>query len=199
MQSTLIYVHGTNGSGKSTLARAVVAAAGGARAYDSIPRLPKGDKAGVTSTPRGVYLLGRYERACGGVDGYSPYARVHDAMTMLVGVANTRVFAEGLITPGVETCQKFASYFDHAFFVTLNTPAEVCVRNVLSRRGRSKRVTTKEYTPEKLYDKHRSAIRWAARLADAGLDTRCLDYPAAYAFTLEKLGLQPPSIEDLLK
>lgn len=202
---TLVYVHGTNGSGKSTLARGVLTAAGGLAEY--VPtHSGKQGKAGFSTTPRGVALLGAYVRACGGVDGFSPYAHIHE---VLKAVAHThhhtgkpktvfyeRVFAEGLITPGVDTCRTLASHFDRAVFIVLNTPPEVCIKNVLSRRNRKGNV--KPYTPEKLHDKHRSALRWGDRLEAVGLEVHRLKYPQAYTLSLELLGLPLPSVEDLL-
>ncbi len=195
MTTTLIYVHGTNGSGKSTLARAVLAAAGGLREY-RVSKSGKQGKAGSTHTPSGVVLLGSYVRACGGVDGFSPYAHIHEEMQLVTPGRHARVFAEGLMTPGVETCQKFAGYFDRAVFIVLNTPPEVCIKNVLSRRAR--KGNDKPYTPEKLHDKHRSALRWGDRIERVGLEVHRLKYPDAYDMSLELLGLLPPSVEDLL-
>jgi energy-coupling factor transporter ATP-binding protein EcfA2 len=194
---TLIYVHGTNGSGKSTLARAVLTAAGGLTAY--VPtHSGKQGKAGYSVTPREVVLLGAYVRACGGVDGFSPYAHIHQVLAWisLANRGDASVFAEGLITPGVETCQTLASHFDRAVFVVLNTPPDVCIANVLTRRAR--KGNTKPYTPEKLHDKHRSALRWGDRLEAVGLEVFRLDYDHAYSLSLELLGLPLPSVEDIL-
>jgi energy-coupling factor transporter ATP-binding protein EcfA2 len=195
MTTTLVYVHGTNGSGKSTLARAVLAAAGGFEEYVPVKEGKEG-KAGYTSAKSGVVLLGKYERACGGVDGYSPYAHIHEVMQGRAVLGDSRVFAEGLVTPGLETCQRFASYFDKAVFIVLNTPTDVCIKNVLARRTR--KGNDKMYTPEKLYDKHRSALRWGDRLEAVGLTVHRLKYPQAYTLSLELLGLPLPSVEDLL-
>ena len=194
----LVYVHGTNGSGKSTLARAVLAAAGGLDAY--VPtHAGKQGKAGFSATPRGVALLGAYVRACGGVDGFSPYAHIHEVLDKLEGgnaADRVSVFAEGLITPGVETCQRLAARFDAASFIVLNTPVETCLRNVLKRRDRKGNV--KDYDRSNLDKKHASAQSWGTRLANAGLQVRTLEYPEAYRYTLELLGLPFPSLKELL-
>lgn len=193
---TLVYVHGTNGSGKSTLARAVLAAAGGLEAY--VPtHSGKQGKAGFSATPRGVALLGAYVRACGGVDGFSPYAHIHPVLDALQWDSDKCVFAEGLITPGIETCQRLAARFDRAHFVVLNTPVEQCIANVMSRRGR--KANDKEYNPANLYKKHASAQHWGVRLAKAELTTHQLEYPQAYRLILELLGLPYPSTKELLK
>lgn len=191
--STLVYVHGTNGSGKSTLARAVIAAAGGSIGYEEHANKP--DKCGSTYTGEGLVLMGKYERACGGVDGISPYVRVHEEMKR-TAEEDGDVFAEGLITPGVETCKQFVSYFDRAVFIMLATPEEKCIEHVLRRRR--VKGNTKPYDTANLYRKAQSARSWADRLETVNLDVRRLQYRAAYDLILELFGLQSPSVDDLL-
>jgi len=191
--STLVYVHGTNGSGKSTLARAVLAAAGGAQ---GVQRLPANPKATWTPTEHaGVVLVGKYGTACGGVDGIQPYADLYRVL-MLRARAGDNVFAEGLVTPGQDTCVSFAKLFDQAVFILLDTPDTVCIKNVLKRRAA--KGTTKPYDPKNLYRKQQSARNWADRLERAGLTVHRLQYRQAYNLTLELLGLPEPSVDDLL-
>lgn len=192
---TLVYVHGTNGSGKSTLARAVMAAAGGAVGYANMSN-EKGEKFGYTHTVKHVSLVGKYGNACGGIDGVQPYARVHDVLVYHAIFPNAWVFAEGLVTPGVETCTNFANLFDCAVFIHLDTPVDQCIRNVLRRRAA--KGNTKPYDPANLYKKAQSAASWANRLEVSGLEVKRLDYRQAYETTLELLGLEPPTVEELL-
>lgn len=191
--TTLVYVHGTNGSGKSTLARAVLAAAGGAQ---SVSKRMTNPKATYTRTGvAGVVLAGKYGTACGGVDGIQPYADLHGILEAQ-GILGHNVFAEGLVTPGVGTCQTFASYFDRAVFILLDTPETVCIQNVLKRR--KTKGTTKPYDPKNLYRKLASARSWADRLERAGLEVHRVQYRQAYNMALELLGLPEPSVDDLL-
>lgn len=191
--SILVYVHGTNGSGKSTLARAVLVAAGGPK---GLGRLIANPKATWTSTGSGkVVLAGKYGTACGGVDGFQPYADLHQVLKKQAGFGKN-VFAEGLVTPGQDTCVSFASYFDQATFILLDTPDTVCIKNVLRRR--SAKGTTKEYDPKNLYRKQTSARNWANRLERAGLEVMRLQYTEARRTVLELLGLPEPSVDDLL-
>lgn len=191
--TTLVYVHGTNGSGKSTLARAVLAAAGGAQGVSKLMHSPKATwtHTGVA----GVVLAGKYGNACGGVDGMQPYAALHDVLKENVAFVRN-VFAEGLVTPGVDTCATFASYFDRAVFILLDTPETICIKNVLKRRAA--KGTTKPYDPKNLYRKLASARSWATRLERAGLEVHHLQYRQAYNMALELLGLPEPSVDDLL-
>jgi energy-coupling factor transporter ATP-binding protein EcfA2 len=191
--TTLVYVHGTNGSGKSTLARAVLAAARGAQGVSKLLGSPK---ATWTHTgTAGVVLAGKYGTACGGVDGLQPYADLHLVLQEQVAFGRS-VFAEGLVTPGQDTCVKFASYFDHAVFILLDTPDTVCIKNVLKRRAT--KGTTKPYDPKNLYRKQVSARSWAYRLERAGLHVQRLQYRQAYTSALKLLGLTEPSVHDLL-
>lgn len=195
--TTLVYVHGTNGSGKSTLARAVLAAAGGVQLvngveHDSVRKV----KAHITWTHSGLALAGKYGSACGGVDGVQPYDAVHSILRRATEYEGACVFAEGLVTPGVGTCQTFASYFDRAVFILLDTPETICIRNVLKRRAA--KGTTKPYDPKNLYRKLASARSWADRLERAGLEVHRVQYRQAYNMTLELLGLPEPSVDDLL-
>lgn len=188
---TLVYVHGTNGSGKSTLARAVLAAAGGAKGLGALACNPK---ATWTHTGRaGVVLVGKYLTSCGGVDGVQPYA---DVRNILCDCAGEHVFAEGLVTPGKDTCAAFANQFDRAVFILLDTPETVCITNVLKRR--KAKGNDKPYSPDNLYKKARSARMWADSLERTGLEVQRLQYRQAYKVVLELLGLPTPSVDDLL-
>lgn len=192
-RSSLVYVHGTNGSGKSTLARAILAAAGGAT---GVNYLMPNKKATYTHTKTAhVVLVGKYGAACGGVDGLSPYASIHGVVEQNAGVGRS-VFAEGLITPGVETCKALASHFNEHLFIFLDTPVEQCIANVLKRRAR--KGNTKAYDPANLYKKRQSAEGWARRLTEAGLSVKTLTWDNAYTLSLERLGLEDPELTTLL-
>ncbi|MBV5296647.1 MAG: hypothetical protein JZU64_00580 [Rhodoferax sp.] len=191
--SRLVYVHGTNGSGKSTLARAVIAAAGGVTGVSCIVGAPK---ATWTHTgAAGVVLVGKYGNACGGVDGLAPYASIKDIVANNAGFGRS-IMAEGLITPGVETCQHLADTVDEALFIFLDVPVERCITNVLSRRAR--KGTTKDYDPANLLKKRQSAESWEKRLSAAGLKTQILNWSEAYFVCLEFLGLPVPDVDQLL-
>lgn len=194
--TTLVYVHGTNGSGKSTLARAILAAAGGTTAICRERVGALGAKAiwTMTDTPR-LALVGKYGNACGGVDGIQPYSDVHIVLKAIAGMQRN-AFAEGLVTPGVDTCTQFASYFDKHLFIFLDTDTEDCVRNVLTRRRAAG--NTKPYDPANLIRKRNSALSWYDRLTAAGLNTARLKYPVARQTVLALFGLSEPSTELLL-
>ncbi len=187
MSSTLIYVHGTNGSGKSTLARAVLAAAGGPKAVASLKGI--GKATWTTTAQPGRFLVGKYLTACGGVDGILPYALVGNVMAELAydGLEDTHVFAEGLVTPGGETCAWFASMFSRAVFILLDTPEEQCIQNVIKRRAAAG--NTKPYAADNLFKKARSARSWATNLERRGLEVQRLQYQQALQLSLKLMSL----------
>lgn len=187
--STLVYVHGTNGSGKSTLARRVLEEAGGAK---SMHHMPLNKKAAWTNTHTpDVTLVGKYLTSCGGVDGILPYASVYDVLYGLSLFPSAGVFAEGLVTPGVATCQRFAGLFDRTVFILLTTPEKQCIKNVLKRRDTAG--NTKPYDPSNLHVKARSARSWADNLERTGLEVHRLQYREAVRMSLALLSLDPYS------
>lgn len=184
--SALVYVHGTNGSGKSTLARALVALAGGSVGEENLA--PKGQKGFTTYTGEGALFLGRYGNACGGVDGFSPYAVIHPVLDHHFSMDDApRMFAEGLITPGVETCRQMAARFDKHLFIALDVPVGTCINHVLRRRKAAG--NTKPYSPDNLYRKAASVQSWASRLEKAGLNVQLMGWRAAYLRSAALLGL----------
>lgn len=191
--SSLVYIHGTNGSGKSTLARVVISYAGGVTGRSALASNPRATYTHLAQT--GVVLAGKYGNACGGVDGIHPYADVH-AVLAEQAAAGRSVLAEGLVTPGVETCRRFTSLFDEAVFIALDVPDTVCIGHVLRRRARAG--NTKEYSPDNLLRKNASARRWCLRLQAAGLRAEALQWFPALHLTLSTLGVEAPSIQNLI-
>lgn len=186
--SKLVYVHGTNGSGKSTLARALLAQAGG---VDHVFRYPGYKKVTVTRTNAGVDFVGTYGSACGGVDGLNPYAGILDVVLDST-IQRRDIFAEGLVTPGLDTCLTMADLVGDAWFIYLQTPNEQAVKNVLARRAR--KGTDKPYNPDNLYKKTRSAESWANRLFNAGLRVVFAPWDLAYTVSANVLGLEHEDI-----
>lgn len=178
--STLVYVHGTNGSGKTTLARAVIEANGGVtEQYLGI------GKCWITRTRHHVELYGKYQTACGGVDGIQPYSDLVETMYSNRKNHQSLRFAEGLVTPGLDTCQRMVSMHTDCTFILLATPVDQCIRNVLKRRKEAG--NTKPYDPRNLHRKDASARSWAERLDRAGLPVYVLQYNEALEMCLDQL------------
>jgi hypothetical protein len=190
----LIYVHGTNGSGKSTLARRLVTAAGGVLSN----KLDNGCPVSV-AIHSGFVLIGKYENACGGLDGINPYRLAIDTAG-IYAKSGTNVFMEGLATPGQATCKELHDMFEgRATFYLLDVPEADCIANVLKRRARSKRAhSNKPYDPSHLYKKAKSARSWAAALQRNGLDIKVMKPDNVYRDVLAKLGVTEPTTNQLL-
>jgi hypothetical protein len=194
VSATFIFVHGAGGSGKSTLARVLIACAGG---VSSSSPLPKG--AVISYTPAKVALLGPYHTPTGGVDSIHPYALVPQAIKHLLYVeAWPYVFAEGLMTPGVETCRQIyvaaTRMRAKAHFVLLDVPIDVCTRNVEARRAR--KGTDKPYDNHHLIKKHQSANNWIRNLHDAGIpNTHKLTWKKALRFCMNQFELSAEHVK----
>lgn len=174
--SILIYVHGTNGSGKSTLARKILDRFGKGEVFNMDG--PDFKKVTYTETllPE-LVMAGKYANACGGVDGISPYAAVYDVMKRHSAEGKS-VFAEGLITPGIESCRKFAQAFDNHLFIHLATPIETCIAQVEQRRMDAENY--KDFDPTNLLKKRKSAESWARRMKAENFQMETLTFNEAY-------------------
>lgn len=183
--SVCIFVHGTNGSGKSTLAKKIIELCGGVSAYYADTSY----KGGSTILNNGVGLLGKYDNACGEMDGFHPAGAIKDELQKHSIDPSAKVFAEGLMTFGIETCKSIASMFDTCIFILLDTDIPQCIEHVKERR--SKAGNTKEYSPEHLYKKAKSAYSWYLNLLSEGLTCYRLKFDDAlecvkYFFNLEE-------------
>lgn len=196
MKPRLFYVHGTNGSGKSTLARQVATSAGGVFCgKHSVTDVPVSQ---ALFAPVPFALIGKYENACGGVDGINPYRSAVDTAGILA-TDGISVFMEGLATPGQATCKELSDMFSgRATFYLLDVPEADCISNVLARRSRSKRAhADKPYDPSHLHKKARSARSWAAALQQNGLQCKVMTPDNVLADILHQLGIPPASLETL--
>jgi hypothetical protein len=136
----VIKLGGCNGSGKSSVARALL------EKYKMAPCEHKNGKPYVYggNGPQGhrVFVLGRYETACGGMDGISDKEErlelvrryAYDEVTGDKGI----VFYEGLITG--KTYGAMGALSDEPgqkgrwLYAFMDTPFEVCVERVKQRR-----------------------------------------------------------------
>lgn len=183
--SICIFVHETNRSGKSTLARRIIDLCGGVSAYYADTSY----KGGSTILKNGIGLLGKYDNACGGMDGFHPAASIKTELKKHTMNPDGKVFAEGLMTFGVETCKEISEMFDRCIFILLDTEIPQCIEYVKQRR--SEKGNTKEYSPEHLYKKAKSAYSWYLNLLQEGLECYRLKFDDAlrcvkYYFNLEE-------------
>ena len=172
-KQSLIYVHGTNGSGKSTLARYLLMCAGGIKAIKQHPVT----SAYCTYSYGRLACVGKYRALTGGADGVQPYALVPKTAIALLRDGHD-VLIEGLMSPGVETCQalhdRAVRLGAYVRFIRLDIGFYQSVQNVLRRRMLAG--NEKEYDPGNLRKKQRSCDGWLENLGAAGLPIYGLDW-----------------------
>lgn len=177
MKHQIVNIRGCNGSGKTTIVR---------RFLDRLPREALGGK---PSRPMGykvdasawgiqlpVFVVGSYENTCGGADGINTQEEIADRVVKAQGLGH--VLVEGLLMSKSSAGGHVAPILkDHgAIFAFLDTPWDVCLARVLSRRAEAG--NTKPFDPDKTM---RSAYEQCHRSAElltqvGGYDVRWLDY-----------------------
>lgn len=176
MKHQIVNVRGCNGSGKTHTVR---------RFLDRLPTVAIGPEKRplgyqVDATEWGitlpVYVVGSYENVCGGCDGISTQEEIADRIVKAVGAGH--VLAEGLLVSKSSAGGHVAPILkEHgAIFAFLDTPWELCLSRVLSRRLAAG--NEKPFDPEKTM---RSAYEQCHRSAElltlaGGYDVRWVDY-----------------------
>lgn len=173
----IVNIRGCNGSGKTTIVR---------RFLDRLPSRELGGKPGrpagyeVNASEWGiltpVYVVGSYENACGGADGIKTQEEIADRV--LKAKEYGHVLVEGLLMSKSSDKGHTAPILkeNNAIFAFLNTPWDVCLERVLSRRETAG--NDKEFDPEKTM---RAAYTQCHRSAElltlaGGYDVRWLDW-----------------------
>src|SRR5271163_3831687 len=128
--STILNIRGTNGSGKSTVVRKLISHLG----VVSVFRNEKG-KIWAYELGEKVYVLGKYETACGGLDTYKNFAQTRESIRKFVPLGN--IVCEGVLWSTVfkqsdEVAREFPQH--HSIWAMLDTPADVCLRRVKARQ-----------------------------------------------------------------
>lgn len=179
---TVINIRGTSGSGKSTLARKVM------DLYpDRVPSYIEGRKKPISYIftggpgPRGLFVMGHYEIACGGSDTVSSRDKKFGMMTE----ARNRgldVLFEGVVDSD-EVPRTIAL---GAHVILLTTPIEDCIRNIQQRRVAGGRVP--DFNEKNTRSRQEAIIRACNRLRQAGVPVERLDFDVAYNRIVELLG-----------
>lgn len=118
----IIDIRGTHGSGKSHTVHQLLA------------RYSHEKTAEGTLVPElGLFILGHYDRACGGCDGISTAARVTELVRWGQG-AFRHVMLEGiLVAHTFKRYRDLALEFSEYRFYFLDTPLDKCIENVRKR------------------------------------------------------------------
>lgn len=175
--STVINIRGSNGSGKSTLMRKFMAEMGkrtGRIAWD-------GRVAGYRFKyqQRTVFVVGKYETACGGLDASFSYPNAADDVCEIIRelAQHGDVIAEGVIAISsygvkrmIQLATDLAAQGHHLVLATLDTPENVCIERVKIRR--TARGNTKPFNPANLRSKFKAIHKDHDRLVGAGIDCR---------------------------
>lgn len=173
----IVNIRGCNGSGKTTIVR---------RFLDKLPSHALGGK---PSKPAGyqvdasawgimtpVFIVGSYENTCGGTDGISTQEEIAERTVKAYGYGH--VLVEGLLMSKSSAGGHVAPILkEHgAIFGFLDTPWDVCLERVLSRREAAG--NEKVFDPEKtMRTAYTQCHRSAELLTEAGgYDVRWIDY-----------------------
>jgi len=177
--SLILNIRGTNGSGKSTLVRQIMDHFGVAEAL----RDPAVDKGKVWAyklgfkipTPIPIYVLGRYESICGGVDTIKDFATTRERISRLAALGHT-IFEGVLWSTVFKSSDLFVKEnpFHKIVFAILDTSEEICIERVMKRR--QEKGNTKPFNPAELISKITQIRLRMEDLKNAGFDTRIIPY-----------------------
>jgi hypothetical protein len=125
-------VRGTHGSGKTTVAKAFVQ---GAERVEGRPLTYDGKTTtlGYYNDELNLFILGKYDTACGGCDGIKTQEEVK-ARINFWGTDHNILLEGILVAHTYEPWTQFAMGRDYQFII-LNTPLEECIRRVDARRA----------------------------------------------------------------
>lgn len=140
----IINIRGTHGSGKSTILRNLI------NYYDSVPdnrgeRKPHGYK---LESPYGIiWVVGSYERECGGCDTIQPYSLIWPRVVEYSETGHV-LFEGALVSNSYGNIGRDSECYGSEFvFAFLDTPLDVCIQRILKRR--TERGNTKPFDPNK--------------------------------------------------
>jgi len=180
MKNLIVNIRGCNGSGKTTTVR---------RFLDRLPSQAMGGKPGkpagyaVDATEWGimrpVYIVGSYENTCGGTDGIKTQEEIVERVSrayeyghvLVEGLLMSKSSSGGTVAPALKSMG--------AVFAFLDTPWDVCLSRVLSRRAEAG--NDKPFDPDKtMRYAYNQCHRSHELLSEAGgYDVRWLDHTNA--------------------
>ena len=131
----LISLRGTSGSGKSTVVFTLMKNYFTEKIMGEDGKL-EGYRIHVPSLEKPVYAVGRYETPCGGCDSVPTQAEIVRRVEKYRQAGGHVIFEGLLASGGYGTVGALSEkYPDEYIFATLDTPYDVCVARVLSRRA----------------------------------------------------------------
>lgn len=181
----IVQIQGTSGAGKSTLARALMDWAR-KKGWAVVQVLGPDKKVlgyELQQPKRGgrrVFLVGKYETPCGGCDQVGSSAEVLRRVRKWARY-DTDVVLEGLLLSGGQGSlgRALLKYGDDFAYAFLDTPLEVCLKRVQSRReDRAKRrgVKAEPLNPKNTTSKWHACQRYVDKAKGLGYRTAVLPY-----------------------
>ncbi len=168
----LIKIHGTSGAGKTTAVRALMESAASITSLGS-PGRPHAYRLGGL-LPEPIYALGSYETACGGMDTVTKVGEQIDLIHRFAALGH--VVYEGLLLStylGV-VARAMEQYGAKHIYAFLDTPIDLCVERVLSRRAEAG--NDRPFNPQGTKDKYYVIQRLRGRAEREGYRTATLHY-----------------------
>lgn len=169
----IINLRGTNGSGKSTAVKTLMSNYPFMGAsLEGKTMVYKCSDTQFAEKPD-LYVLGKYETACGGCDTIKTVAEVIKLVQKYRKKGN--VVFEGILisTTFGAVGETFGNDKDFVF-AFLDTPLDECIKRVLSRRKEAG--NKKPFNPKGLTDKFNTMVRLKARLEDEMYRVETIDY-----------------------
>lgn len=190
----IILISGTSGSGKTVLVKRVLEKL---PLYDYQISIPTQKKSlGYIWEEPPLAVMGRYDATCGGCDTLSWKGGADDIERVLndqVLGYDRHVILEGLLvaTWGIPRLTRLSKL--GLTVIHLTTSVEECVASVQKRRTERAAAKGKEptpFNPDNTVGKHHGLLSVLSARRAAGITVETLDREAAYARTVELLGLK---------
>ena len=186
----IIMLRGTSGSGKSYIAFRVMDALGDPDDYINFG--PRNRRGGYIWNDH-LTLIGRYETACGGCDGFSwpGCAGEIEALVQLHALSTPHVLLEGLMVSswGGDRLRRLGPDLT---VIHLSTFLEDCLAAVNARRAARSAALGKDLGPVNPFNttkKYEGLLTASAKHRREGIRVETLDRTAALARTFELLGI----------
>jgi predicted ABC-type ATPase len=176
---TVVSIRGTNGSGKSTTVRKFMAELGPPTRNLGLNGKLVGYQ--FAAPGRTIFVLGKYETDCGGLDTSFSYPGAADDVCQFLQdlVKHGDVIAEGVVAMssyGIARLTGLAHALTvqghHIVFALLDTAEEVCIERVKARRAAKGNI--KPFNPANLRSKYQSIHKDQRKLEAAGYDCRMI-------------------------
>jgi hypothetical protein len=193
----LINIRGTSGSGKTTIVRQI------REYYPTVARVMEPDRRQPISyvhNTRIAYphiktlgIVGHYEAECGGCDTIASLDKIFSLVKQADDMGMDCIFEGLLISGDLWRVLELHQEGRELLVVALDTPIEVCIESVNTRRLRrfTRKGHPEKYTPVKeknTVSKHRGVVKTTERLQAEGVNAVWRNRADAYTTIMAALG-----------